>query len=415
MSCACELADAGIEVSLLEARKSLGGRAFSFRDKETGVIIDNSQHVILGCCNNAIGFLTKIGSIGRVEFSDTINIIGAAENKLSIKSSILPAPLHLLPSIMRTKYLSSHEKLDLSKVLARMLFHQSGNHENAGEYLTSLSCSSDLAKRMIDPILVSALNEGTGVASARYARMVLVKALLESRFGYRLGIPNVSLSELIEYPAREYLSQRGCEIHTSAKVEKLNIENKQIESITLLGGSELKFDYYICALPPAQLRRIGYDTPAADGLIWRAIVSAHLFFEETSPSFKHVCLASEPFQWLFNKSYCSNGLGYIQAVASVVDNVANMSREKIVSLAMQAVRKALPGMESTLPKHTVIVHEKRATFSTGSDCDAFRPSSRTSLENLFLAGDWTDTQWPATIESAVRSGYAAARALNNII
>ena len=401
-------------MSLLEARKHLGGRAFSFRDQETGVIIDNSQHVILGCCSAAIDFLSKIGSIGLVEFSDTINLIGAAGEKLSIRSSFLPAPLHLLPSIAGTKYLSSHEKLDLSKVLARMLFHQSGKHENAGEYLTSLSCSSDLAKRMIDPIMVSALNECLDAASAKYARMVLVKALLETRSGYRLGIPSVPLSELIEYPARDYLSERGCEIRTSAKIDKLNIYDNRIESIALIGGEELRFDYYVCAVPPVQLRSIGYDTAAADNLNWRSIISAHLFFVRPSPAFKHVCMASEPFQWLFNKPNNSS-YTYIQAVASAADDIADMSRDKIVSLAMQAVKKALPEMESAIPKHSVIINEKRATFSTGSDCDAFRPSSRTSLENLFLAGDWTDTQWPSTIESAVRSGYTAARALREYL
>ena len=407
------MADAGIDIVLLEARKNLGGRAFSFRDKETGVLIDNSQHVLLGCCSAAIDFLSKIGSIGHVEFNDTINVIGAAGETLSIRSSLLPAPFHLLPSIMRTKYLSAQQKRDLLGVMARMLLHPAGKQENAREYISSLTCSDDLAERVISPISVSALNEGLDTASAKYARMVLVKALLESRFGYRLGIPDVPLSELIEIPAQQYLARKGCEIRTSAKVEKLHTSNGQVESITLFDGEELEFDFYVCAVPPVHLREIGCDTPAADKLSWQSIVSAHIFYDKVGMCIKHACLANEPFQWVFNKTKTADG--YIQAVASAADDIANLARDEIIALALRAIVKAMPEMENKVPRHSVIVHENRATFSTGSNCDAFRPSGKTALRNLFLAGDWTDTKWPATIESAVRSGCTAAHAVTEVI
>ena len=400
---------------MLEAKKHLGGRAFSFAHSQSETLIDNCQHVLMGCCNESVRFLTKIGSIELVEFLDKLNVIGESGETLEIATSLLPAPLHLLPSIIRTDYLSTRDKLNLSRVMLWLLLTVPAKESSAAQYLKMLSCPESLIKRLIEPILVSALNEDLDQASAKYARMVLLKSLLGSRNGYKLGIPRVPLSKLIEEPAIRYLSRENCRVRTGAKVEKINIAQGRVQSLSLDNGERFSSDYYVSAVNPWSLSAMGFDVKSSGELKWRPIISVHIFSDSDFPDFDHACILGEPFQWVFNKSR-DFGLGstYIQAVASGADSIVNLSKDELVELAMNAVRRASPEARAILQPNnckTVICKEKRATFSTSCGSDASRPSTITSLSNLFLAGDWTRTNWPSTIESAVRSGRAAAQAV----
>ncbi|MEN6612415.1 MAG: hydroxysqualene dehydroxylase HpnE [Armatimonadota bacterium] len=408
LSCACELADAGLNVTVLEAKKHLGGRAHSFRDKETGMSIDNCQHILLGCCDAAIGFLTKIGSIGQVEFHDEISFIGAKGRVLEVRSSFLPAPVHLVPSILKASCLSGRNKIELGRVFARVLRTEPRSEQVAQEYLKALGCSAGLIACLIDPILIAALNEPASDASAQYSRMVLKKSLLESKCGYRLGVPNAPLSHIIDGPAVRYLSRRGCKARTSAKVEKLNIHGGKVESVILAGGTQIRSDYYVCAVPPWSLAEIGYANDAGQEMHWRSIKSVHLFYEVADFGFERACMAGEPFGWVFNKTH-DFGLerGYIQAVASGADSLENIGGSELIELAQNAVDKAAGRKCRQSLRRAVIYNAHRATFAT-LRCDALRPSAKTHISNLYLAGDWTDTGWPATIEGAVRSGLTAS-------
>ncbi|MHB9037919.1 MAG: hydroxysqualene dehydroxylase HpnE [Armatimonadota bacterium] len=412
LACACELADAGLEVSVFEAKKRLGGRAHSFCDRETGATIDNCQHVILGCCDAAQGFLTKIGSIGQVAFQEDVRFVCTEGESLAVRSSLLPAPLHLLPSMMRTRYFSAGEKFELARVFARIARTSPKKGESARDYLRGFACPERLVKRLIDPILVSALNEGAAEASAEYARMVLSKSLLESRCGYKLGIPNGPLSHVIEGPAGRYLSRRGCKIYTSTRVERLDFDGDRVESATLSGGKQIKSDHYVCAVPPWSLSEMGFPTEAAERMPWRATVGVHLFYGDTDIKFERACIVEEPFQWVFNKTLDFGlNFGYVQVVASAADALLGLSNSEIISLAEHAVARLIRTQHKPALKRAVIYSARRATFSTGGASDGLRPSSATPVRNLFLAGDWTNTRWPATIEGAVRSGIMAARAI----
>lgn len=398
---------------LVEARNQLGGRASSFALGAGGPLIDNCQHVLLGCCEAAAGFLTRIGSLGQVEFFDEAVFTGPAGEEFRIRDSRLPAPVHLLPSIAGTRYLSTREKLGLVRVLAEMVVRGPGKEAAAHRYLRSLRCPESLEMRVFEPILVSALNENLGEASAGYARMVLLKSLLDGRNSYRLGVPRVPLAKLIEEPASRYLAQRGCEIRTSTRAERLNMADGRVESVVIERGEKLESDIYVSAMPPWSLRRIGFGTEAAEHLRWLPIVSAHLFLDTDLPEFGTRCLVGEPFQWVFNKTgEVGLGRGYVQAVASAAERVADLQRDEQIRLALRAVAAAARAdMGRIRARDAVIITERRATFSTAHPCDALRPASATPLANLFIAGDWTDTHWPATIESAVRSGQAAAAAV----
>ncbi|MCL5105753.1 MAG: hydroxysqualene dehydroxylase HpnE [Armatimonadetes bacterium] len=412
LACACDLVDAGLDVVLLEAKNNLGGRAYSFRDVQSGATIDNCQHVLMGCCDAAIEFLAKIGSLDRVEFRDTLRVIGEAGETLRIRGSALPAPLHLAPSILRTNFLTGREKLGLARVAVGLQRREPKNNTSAADYLKSLSCPSSLLDKLVGPILVSALNEEADVASAAYARMMLSKALLESRDGYRLGVPTMPLSELIDGPASRYLAMRGAKVRLASKVERVNLSVGGVESVTLANGRKLEQDAYVCAVPPWSLNRMDVEIHGSERLGWHAIVGVHLFFGNLDPGFDCACVVGEPFQWVFNKS-ADFGMrtGCIQAVASAADGITHLPKNELVSLALRAAERVAGKQLEPSLRRSIVCRTTRATFSTAGEVDELRPPSVTAWPNLFLAGDWTDTRWPATIESAVRSGKAAARAV----
>lgn len=392
-------------MTLFEAASSLGGRVSSFTDPETGLGLDNCQHVLLGCCTQAIGFLRRIGSLEQVEFHDRLNMVDARQARLTIESSWLPAPLHLLGSIASTPYLSAADKFALARVLALMLARKPGKSETAGDYLRSLGCSQQLLDRLVEPVIVSALNERADDASARYARMVLVALLVKGKRGCRLGVPKVPQSELIGNAASRWLSGRGCEIRVNARVKRLHVEDGLARFVELASGERMEFDAYVAAVPPDALARMGISAGGGQQLAWRPIVGAHLFFAGPVPWFEPTCAVGEPFGWVFGKR---PSLGYVQAVASAAESIVGLPKSEALSLALRAAAKVEPMLCGMPLTRGIIYRARRATFATLS-CDAHRPAAVTSTANLFLAGDWTDTGWPATIESAVRSGRAAAR------
>ena len=401
-----------MDVTVLEGKKSLGGRACSFRESQTGLLIDNSQHILLGCCDRAIEFLSRIGSLERVRFCDRITFVGGSGERLEIRSSALPAPLHLLPSIVRTGYLSARDKVGLAAMLARAALAKPAKRATALEYLKSISGSDAAIANVIEPILISALNERVDTASAAYARMVLLKSLVETKRGYRLGIPTVPLSELVAVPAARYLLDAGCEIRAAVPISRVYLDDRRVHSIETVSGERLRFDHYVFAVPPWTLADMGVDPRGGQDLLWRSIVSAHVFFEGDAPPFDRACVVDAPFQWVFNKSLdfgCPQT--YIQAVASACEGIVKRSNRELTDLAVAAMAKAEPRFRYMRPTRSLIFRARRATFSTAGACDALRPPGRTPLANLFLAGDWTDTRWPSTIEGAVRSGYAAAQSV----
>jgi len=408
MVCACELADAGAEVVLLEAKENLGGRAHSFQDRETGAWIDNCQHVLLGCCDEAIGFLDRIGSLDKIDFRDTIRLVAHDGRELRLKGSSLPAPFHLATSLLGSGCFTTAEKVGMARALWWAPRRPAAPGQNAADYLRSISCPQRVVERMIEPVLVSALNENLDSASGEYARMVILKALLEGRNGYRMGVPLAPLAEVLDAPVSRYLALRGCRVRTTTRVESVLVSGRRVNSIILQGGRRMRCDAYVAAVPPWSLEKMGLGMLVAGEQTWRAIVGVHLFMEDVDRKFDCAGIAGEPFGWVFNKTTDFGlGFGCLQAVASAADDIVNMPKDALLELALRAAGKASPVVKRSTLRRAVVYRAQRATFSTGMRQS--RPASETHLANLFLAGDWTNTRWPATIESAVRSGRAAAK------
>lgn len=397
---------------MLEARPRLGGRAYSFTDPETGLLIDNCQHVLLGCCEATKGFLARIGSLHEVRFRECIRFVGEGASVMDIRPSPLPAPFHLAPSLLSSHYLSLADKARLCGVMIGMAAWEAGKESCAADYLKSLGCSESLARAVFEPILIAALNEEASEASASYARMVLTTSLLGGRGDYMLGVPGAPLSEVFAEPAARCLAEHGAEVRLRAKVTGLDVEDGRVRRVRLQSGEALEVGACVLAAPPWRLPEIGFAVDAAHRLQWRPIVGVHLFFEGDRVPFEPACVVGEPFGWVFDKS-ADFGLrqSYAHAVASAAGDIADLRKSDLVFLALRAVARAAPELSGARLRRAVVVRERRATFSTAGGVDGVRPPAATQQANLFLAGDWTDTRWPATIESAVRSGTAAARAV----
>lgn len=393
-------------MTLFEATKSLGGRVTSFHYPDNDLVIDNCTHVLLGCCTEAIGLLRRLGSLDQVEFHDRVNVVGGG-SRLTIEASRLPAPLHLAPSITRTPYLSATDKVELGQTLTGMLTRRPRENEAALAYLTRLGCSDRLVDRMIGPVVESALNENAREASAKYARMVLLESFVKGRHCYRLGVPKVPQSVLIGGAAMRWLESRGCELRLLGRVSSIHEENGLARWMELASGERLEFDAYVMAVPPWALAKMGVDARGGERLTWKPIVSAHLFFGRPTPSFEPACAAGEPFGWVFSRR---PDVGHVEVVASAAGELIGLGKSEVLDMAVRAAGAVEPRLLEMPLRDGIVYRAKNATFATLS-CDANRPGAVTPTANLFLAGDWTDTGWPATIESAVRSGHAAARAL----
>lgn len=373
-------------------------------------MVDNGQHVILGCCNETVAFLTRLGSLDRVRFYDEIEFVFGDGDRMKLRGSSLPAPFHLLPSLVGSPILSRKEKATLLAGLARVPIVRPAKAESAREYLMRTIRSAGPLSKLIGPMLTSALNEDMSDASAGYARMVITKTLLGGRGAHKLGVPQKPLSSLIGEPGKRRLEERGCNVVTSAPVRSFDARANRVLALEVGSGESHAFDYFVLAVRPWNLSAMGIEAEMPGRLVWRPLVAAHLFYGAEPPDLDQVCVADEPFGWVFHKrAWAAVGVVYVQAVASAADGIVSAPDDALLKLAQRAVARAVPQLADYEPVRAIVCRSRRATFSTGSDSEALRPGPETRFANVFLAGDWTATHWPSTLESAVRSGRTAAK------
>ena len=435
LSSAVALAEAGFRVRLLEKRPHLGGRAASYV-LPGGEHVDNCQHVTLGCCTNLEDFYRRVGAADRIRFFDRLLFAAPDGRRGAIASVALPPPLHMAPSFVFFPLLGWADKRAIAQAL--LCIARSGGRPSdlssdaAGENVTMLAWlqkhrQTDRAiRRFWEVILVSALDEELGRIDAHYGIDVFWKAFLSTRNGYRVGIPRVPLGELYE-GCRKSLAAQGGEVQLRAGVRGLLIADGRVDGVEREDGTVETADYYLSAvtqdvLPELLPAEIAEREPVFANLRHlRAspITGVHLWFDRAVMSEPFLTLLDSTTQWVFNKTQLSgdgSGSGakdgqYLQLVISASYSLAARSRQEIIALCLAELRGVLPAIrEATLVKGTV-VKEMSATFSPAPGSDRWRPAQKSPLAGLFLAGDWTMTGWPSTMEGAVRSGYLAAEAI----
>ena len=421
------LAESGFRVTLFERRPYLGGRASSYQHPGTGEVVDNCQHVLLGCCTNLIEFYNRIGVEDKIRWYERMTFLEPGGRASVIEPTSLPAPLHTAPSFLRASCLNLADKLAVAAGLAALT--PIAPHDTGESFLQWLKRHGQ-TERAIDrfwkTVLVSALNEEIDRISVPYAAQVMRESFLKSRTAGRMGIPTVPLTDLYNR-AGDYITARGGEVRFRTSAESFRAEFADVK--LLLPGGDESFDFVIPAVPFDVLSRMLPDTTASEPLrqiLGRfetsPITGIHLWFDRQITDLDHAVLLDRTIQWMFHKSKLLNGRtdssvehnSYVELVVSSSKTLVEKSRQEIIDLALAELREFFPGArDANLVKATVI-KEVHATYSPRPGIESFRPSPETVWPRIFLAGDWTATGWPATMEGAVRSGYAAAQCVARV-
>ena len=410
LASAAALAQSGYDVDVLEARAFPGGRATSYASPgDDTEQIDNCQHVLLRCCANLLDFYDKLGVRDAIEFHRTFYFLEPGGRVSTLERGRLPPPMHFAESFARMRFLSWTDKLSIG--LAMRAVEREWGRRGDLESMTMLAWLREKSQpgraieRFWRQVLVSAVNEELDRMAASHGLQVFAQGFLSSGDAYEMGIPRVPLGEL--YSASAWRRFPNVRLHFRTAAEGFAFENGQVKSARA-GGVEWPADVYVCAVP---FERAGALAPELglcfDGWEHSPITGVHLWFDRAVTELPHATLLDRTMQWMFNK----RGGRYLQLVVSASRGLVEMPRGDVIALALRELAEFLPAAGEARVEKAHVVKEVRATFSAGPGMEAQRPESRTAVGNLFLAGDWTRTGWPATMEGAVRSGYLAAEAI----
>jgi squalene-associated FAD-dependent desaturase len=431
LSAGIALAEAGWRVRLFEQRPYLGGRATSYV-LPNGEHVDNCQHVTFGCCTNLEDFYNRVGVADKIKFYDRLVLRDPQGREGSLHAGLLPAPLHLTGSFLTFSPLSTKDKLAIARAMFSIVRGRGEPQELKGQ--TGVSMLDWLQKsgqtkagiaRFWRPVLVSALSEELDCIDARYGIQVFWKSVLSNRKGYLMGVPTVELGTLYDL-CRTSIETKGGEVNFRAPARGLQFAYNELKSVVFDGGREESADAIVLALPhdtldellPQEVKSAHAELAHIREIKDAPITGVHLWFDRVVMWEPFLSLLDTTTQWIFNKTALygqrngNSGKGqYLQLVISASYDLLQKPRQEIIDLCLAEMRQAVPSArEAKLLKATVI-KEAAATFSPQPGVDQLRPMQETSIKGMFLAGDWTSTGWPATMEGAVRSGYLAAEAV----
>lgn len=412
VACAIRLAERGVAVTVLETRKKLGGRATSFQDVRSGRWLDNCQHVVLGCCTNYLDLLGRLGVRDKLVWTRAQQWIEAGGRVSVIQPGVLPAPAHFTGSFLGASFLTLSEKVQIARACSRIL--RVDRDEHAGEtfarFLASCGQSERVVRRFWSPVVVSACNLDVDRVSAASALHVFQEGFLAHKNAADIGVPGVPLLDLYE-GVEGLIAKAGGRVLLGEGVEAIDEQGA-----TTTASVRYDADAVICAVPVERVNRIVEASvrerderfAALDQVTHSPILGVHLTFDRpVMPEHPHAVLVDRPTQWLFRKDA---GGAYLHAVISAADAWIALSEEDIGERVLADVRACLPAARDAKLISVRAVKEKLATFAPLPGMEKVRPAVA-GTSGIFLAGDYTNTGWPATMEGATRSGYAAAAAV----
>jgi zeta-carotene desaturase len=433
LAAAVALSAAGTKVALLERKPYVGGRAYSYHHPALDDVID-SQHVLLGCCTNLIDLCQLAGADKHIRWYETITFLepGTADRPArptELTPNSVPAPGHNTLSFLRAPMLSLVDKARIALGLLDFLRgYPATDDEPFSDWLTRTRQTPRAVRHFWEPVTVGALNDTFERCSTRYAGQVFHESFLKSPAGGRLGIPAQPLSEF--YAAVTQLAQRqGTALHLRTSVDRIERLADGRWQTTASDGSQLRAPKLLLALPFEQTQRLLSTLPAdspqrerilplMDHFVHAPITTIHLWFDRVITGLDHAALLDTRIQWVFNKSRIrrfepnqpTEGQ-YLELVVSASFAELHQTREQILSSALEELACFFPAVRQATLLKSGILKEARATFSVVPGLDRFRPGQDAPGDGLYLAGDWTQTGWPSTMEGAVRSGRLAASSI----
>ncbi len=434
IAAAVRLAEAGERVTLVETRKRLGGRATSFSDPRSGRLLDNCQHVVMGCCTNILDLYQRLGVLDRIEWHPKTYWANPPFEPDELAPSRLPAPGHFTLAFLRMRLLSFAEKRAIARAMwALIRMGLAGRIRWRGrpfaEFLASVGQPPAVVERFWESIVVSACNLPVARCDAWYAIKVFQEGFLGSGWAAAMGLSTVPLVDLYDR-AESILAERGGRVELGTSVKAIAYDGSRVTGVVTEHGFE-SAAAVVSAVPADRLAKLSSEAlrqadrrvRGLDAIRPSPILGVHLFFDAPIMTTPHLVLPGRGTQWLFSKGVESverdDGsvaeLHHVHAVISGADAWVDLDEATIVERVVADIAWALPGARGLQPVEARVVREKRATFAVEPGVDAHRATTvadaRGGVANLYLAGDWTDNGWPATMEGACRSGYAAASAI----
>ncbi len=421
LSAAVRLARRGARVLVVEERRRLGGRASAFVDPETGEVVDNGQHALFGCYHETFAFLRDIGAEGDVRLEERLDleIVDRSGQRSRLTSASLPPPLHLVGGLLRWPALAWSDKVAALRAglalrrLAGSDRHRDGSdRQTVTEWLRAHGQTPRLSEVLWEPLAVAALNQSPDVAAAGPFVEVLARMFNGSRRDAAIGLPVKPLDQLYAEPARRWLEDAGHQLRIGAPA-RLLADGARAVGVEI-DGERIMAGHVVSSVPWFAFPAFAASVPALSDLSASAgamraspIVTVNLWLDRTVTDAPFVGLPGRTFQWVFDKGRLfGEAWSHLSLTSSGAEDIVGWTNDALIAHARRELAEALPATNAIVLRSTA-VRERRATFSLAPG-EPPRPGVETPVQRLFLAGDWTDTGLPATIEGAVASGHRAA-------
>lgn len=426
LSAAVFLAEKNFKVTIFESSPKPGGRAYSFFDKEKNQFFDNGQHILAGWYKNTFDYLKITGSFDKLNFQKQleINFISGEKEVYRLKFPDMKPPLNVLTGLLKFGALNIRDKnavLKIRKLLNEK--HLFGNIDNVSGLLLNTGQTDNLIKYFWEPFVYAVFNTVPENVSVEIFLNVIRKGFSANQNSV-LVIPEVNLNELLINDALLYLQNKNAEINFNRIVKRIEFseDRKTAEYVLLEDGSKISSDYIISAVPFFAFRKL-FDEKTYEASVYKSermkascIVSVHLFFHKkinesmlADNSFGMTGLIGTEVQWIFKRSDLHLSLVISNADAQ---GITEMSNEEIYKLCLKDLRSTLNEFEESMISDYKVIKEKRATFIPDKESCKYRPGQITDSVNFFIAGDWTDTKLPSTIEGAILSARICADKIN---
>jgi len=410
LTAASYLSNNNHSVRLLESSPKPGGRAYSFADKETGIVIDNGQHILMGCYKETLAFLKLIGADNNLIRQKTLSLNFIKENFEinGLCASGLFYPLNLVSAFLNYSAVTFYEKMMLFKLFGKLYVYPDRELGKLSvmEWLKKEKQTDNIIRSFWEILVIGALNADINKVSAKMFADILKEIFFHGNYAASIILPSLGLTDTYCCNALKYIENNNGEIFFSEKVTELVIRGNRVSEIITSERVIKNFDYVISSVPLYSLENILKDNFFLSDLSidYSSILSIHLFLKKNRFENTFYGLIGSPVQWVFNKGT------HLTVVISNADSYIETSKDDIYEMVLKELKKYILLDKSEVITFRVI-KEKRATFIPTNDVLNKRPYSGTPYENFFLAGDWLNTGLPATIEGAVKSGKLAAQAI----
>lgn len=409
-------------ITLLEASPKLGGRVYSFTHTLSESSLDNGQHVLMGCCTAAIEYLREVGQEQNVERMRGLALpfYRADGARARLEAGGLPHPLGMVQAFLRYDLLSLSDRLRILRVALRLRSMKEADLAvldamTCEEWLRQMGQSAAAIEYFWHPVILATLNADHTRASARLLAVVLREIFLSTSDAADMLLPAAPLGDLFIDPAAHLLQLRGVELRLHTQAVRLRVAGNRCVGVEVKDGEVVEADVVLSAMPAWALRRVFEQADASadlqleyDRFLPSEILSVHFWTSRELGAGLMSGLLDTKLQWLFAKGQERDGRYRYSCTVSAAGDDVPRSEEELRPLLLEELRLVCPDLTGSELLDILPLREKRATFVPAPGLQDVRPDAETAIEGLYLAGDWTATGFPATIEGAVRSGYAAA-------